>query len=163
SQPQDNDALEGEAATTAEEDTAADTPEAPTPQPTDAAPVLVQRRAAFAETDRLIAHFRDREEATGLLGLPAEEAASLAEHTASVLRRTETPLGGAPADACVAEITNAFQGPVVFARLQPVRLDDSSALAHLLVTAAADQPLTRVTLQVRRPSAGCAVVLSQRL
>jgi hypothetical protein len=160
---QDNDALEDEAATTGQEDTAADAPEAPTPQPTDAAPVLVQRRAAFAETDRLIAHFRDREEATGLLGLPADEAASLAEHTASVLRRTETPLGGAPADACVAEITNAFQGPVVFARLQPVRLDDSSALAHLLVTAAADQPLTRVTLQVRRPSAGCAVVLSQRL
>jgi hypothetical protein len=163
SEPQDNDALEDEAATTGQEDTAADAPEAPTRQPTDAAPVLVQRRAAFAETDRLIAHFRDREEATGLLGLPADEAASLAEHTASVLRRTETPLGGAPADACVAEITNAFQGPVVFARLQPVRLDDSSALAHLLVTAAADQPLTRVTLQVRRPSAGCAVVLSQRL
>jgi hypothetical protein len=163
SEPQDNDALEDEAATTGQEDTAANAPEARTPQPTDAAPVLVQRRAAFAETDRLIAHFRDREEATGLLGLPADEAASLAEHTASVLRRTETPLGGAPADACVAEITNAFQGPVVFARLQPVRLDDSSALAHLLVTAAADQPLTRVTLQVRRPSAGCAVVLSQRL
>jgi negative regulator of sigma E activity len=163
SEPQDNDALEDEAATTGQEDTAADAPEARTPQPTDAAPVLVQRRAAFAETDRLIAHFRDREEATGLLGLPADDAASLAEHTASVLRRTETPLGGAPADACVAEITNAFQGPVVFARLQPVRLDDSSALAHLLVTAAADQPLTRVTLQVRRPSAGCAVVLSQRL
>jgi hypothetical protein len=163
SEPQYNDALEDEAATTGQEDTAADAPEAPTPQPTDAAPVLVQRRAAFAESDRLIAHFRGREEATGLLGLPADDAASLAEHTASVLRRTETPLGGAPADACVAEITNAFQGPVVFARLQPVRLDDSSALAHLLVTAAADQPLTRITLQVRRPSAGCAVVLSQRL
>lgn len=144
-----------------------DEAEAPEPAaaaaPRPNAPVLFDDQAVVRNEARLRRRYAMAPEVVGLLGLPVDEAATVAAaFTTAVQRADPFAGGGSPAD-CLDTVTTAADRPLIPARVETLRYDGQPALAYVLVTASpGSDELDRVETWVVAPDSCTTLVFQQR-
>lgn len=127
------------------------------------APVLFDDQAVVRNEGRLRRRYAMAPEVIGLLGLPVDEAATVAAAFTTAVQRAEPFAGGGfPAD-CLDTVTTAADRPLIPARVETLRYDEQPALAYVLVTASPDSDeLDRVETWVVAPDSCTTLVFQQR-
>jgi anti-sigma factor RsiW len=126
-------------------------------------PELLDAQAVVRDESALQARYADAVEVNGLLGLPLQEAESVAaDFTAAVERAEPFATAGSPA-ACLDTVNTGAEQPLIPARIETLRYLGQPAVAYVLVTASPDSPeLDRVETWVLTPGDCSTLVFQQR-
>lgn len=127
------------------------------------APTLLDDQARVGNEAALRERYADAPDVVGLLGMPVDQAATVAaSFTAAVERAEPFAGGGAPAD-CLDAVTTSAEQPLIPARVETLRYEGRRALSYVLVTASPGAAeLDRVEVWVVAADS-CAILVFQQL